>query len=82
MSGPDVERLLEQALTPVEPPADLASRLRGALASLGESAVGELEAWERAAMGAPRRGARLLLGLAAGAVAAVGLLVRGRRRAQ
>ena len=28
---PDVERLLERALRPVEPPADLASRLRGAL---------------------------------------------------
>jgi len=77
VSGPaDVERLLERALAPVEPPADLASRLRAALAALGESAVGELEAWERAAMRAPRRWARVAVALAAGA----GALVRGRRR--
>jgi hypothetical protein len=82
VSGPDVERLLERALAPVEPPADLASRLRGALAALGESAVGELEAWERAAMRAPRHGARLALGLAAGAAAALGVLLQGRRRAE
>ncbi len=61
MSGPpELERLLERALAPVEPPADLARRLRGALAALGESAFEELEAWERAAMRAPRRWIGLL----------------------
>ena len=81
MSGPaDVKRLLERALAPVEPPAELASRLRGRLAALGESAVGELESWERAAMRTPRRWARVALALAAGAGAGAGLLIRGRRR--
>jgi len=79
VSGPaDVERLLERALAPIEPPADLASRLRGALAALGGSAFGELESWERAAMRAPRRWARLALALLAGAGG--GLLLRRRRR--
>ena len=79
MSGPpDVERLLERALTPVEPPADLASRLRGALGALGESAFGELESWERAAMRAPRRWVHVAV--VAGASAAGGLLLARRRR--
>ena len=81
MSGPpDLERLLERALAPVEPPADLASRLRGALGALGESAFGELESWERAAMRAPRRWVHVAF-LAAGA-AIGGLLLRRRRRGE
>ena len=77
---PDVERLLERALRPVEPPADLASRLRGALGALGESAFGELESWERAAMRAPRRWVHLAF--LSGVVGAAGLLLGRRRRGE
>jgi hypothetical protein len=81
VSGPpDVERLLERALAPVEPPADLASRVRGALSAVGESAFGELESWERAAMRAPRRW--LHFAFLAGAAGAAGLLLRRRRRGE
>jgi hypothetical protein len=81
VSGPpEFERLLERALRPVEPPADLASRLRGALGALGESAFGELESWERAAMRAPRRWVHVaFLAVATGAG---GLLLRRRRRGE
>ena len=37
------EALLREALTPVEPPADLAERLEGALQSITEMAADELE---------------------------------------
>jgi hypothetical protein len=77
---PDVERLLERALRPIEPPAHLASRLRGALGALGESAFGELESWERAAMRAPRRWVNLAY--LAGAAGAAGLLLRRHRRGE
>ena len=79
MSGlPELERLLARALRPVEPPADLASRLRSALSALGESAFGELESWERAAMRAPRRWVHVAF--LALATTAGGLLLRRRRR--
>ena len=77
---PELERLLERALRPVEPPADLASRLRAALSALGESAFGDLESWERAAMRAPRRWVHVAF--LAVATAAGGLLLRRRRRGE
>jgi hypothetical protein len=80
---PGFEGLLHRALSPVEPPADLAVRLEGALTSLTEIAVEELESWELSAMRDPRNWARPAAALILGGTAGVGLvLLRARRRAQ
>lgn len=80
---PNVEGLLHRALSPVEPPADLAMRLEGALTSLTEIAVEELESWELSAMRDPRNWARPAAALLVGGTAGVGLVVlRARHRAQ
>jgi len=77
----DFEGLLREALTPVEPPAHLATRLEDALQSITEMAAGELEAWELKAMRDPRNWARPAAALVAGTSAgAVLVLLRARRR--
>jgi hypothetical protein len=76
------EGLLREALAPVEPPADLAERLEGALTSITEMAADELEAWELSAMRDPRNWARPAAAVVVGGAAGVGLvLLRARRRA-
>ncbi|HEX2397017.1 MAG TPA: hypothetical protein VHI73_02630 [Solirubrobacteraceae bacterium] len=85
MSSPaaDFESLLREALTPVEPPADLAARLEATLAGLTELAADELETWELSAMRDPRNWGRPLAAAMVGAGAGTALvLVRARRRAQ
>lgn len=78
----NLESLLREALTPVEPPADLVERLEGALTSIAEMAADELEAWELSAMRDPRNWARPAAALVAGGAAAGALVVlRARRRA-
>jgi hypothetical protein len=75
------EGLLREALAPVEPPADLAERLEGALQNLTALAADELEAWELSAMRDPRNWARPAAALVVGTAAAAGLVVlRARRR--
>jgi hypothetical protein len=78
-----LEALLREALAPVEPPAELATRLENTLLSITELAADELEAWELGAMRDPRNWARpaaaLVLGSAAGGAL---VLLRARRRAQ
>ena len=54
----DFEALLREALTPVDPPADLAQRLELTLVSLTELAQEELDAWELSAMRDPRNWVR------------------------
>jgi hypothetical protein len=77
------EGLLREALAPVEPPAELAERLEGALLSITEMAAEELEAWELSAMRDPRNWARPAAALLAGTAAGTALVVlRARRRAQ
>lgn len=84
----DFETMLRQALSPVDPPADLEPRLESTLGSLVELAADELEAWELRAIKDPRNWARAALGPAAaiviGGTAAAGLVVlrtrRGHRR--
>ncbi len=77
------EGLLREALAPVEPPAELAERLEGALLSITEMAADELEAWELSAMRDPRNWARPAAALLAGTAAGTALVVlRARRRAQ
>jgi hypothetical protein len=78
-----LENLLREALAPVEPPADLAERLEGTLASLTEMAADELEAWELSAMRDPRNWARPAAAVVVGTAAGTALvLLRARRRAQ
>jgi hypothetical protein len=80
---PNFEGLLHQALSPVEPPADLAMRLESALTNLTEIAVEELESWELSAMGDPRNWVRPAAALIVGGSAGIGLvLLRARHRAQ
>jgi hypothetical protein len=84
----DVERLLRQALAPVDPPEELAARLEGTLRSLTELAAEELDAWELSAMRDPRNWVRPVAAAAIGTAAGAGLVVlrvrsqRGRHRAQ
>jgi hypothetical protein len=80
---PNLEALLREALTPVEPPADLAERLEATLTTITELAADELEAWELTAMRDPRNWARPVAAVVAGGAAGTTLvLLRARRRAQ
>jgi hypothetical protein len=82
-SAPDLESLLREALTPVEPPADLVERLESTLVSLTELAQEELDSWELSAMRDPRNWVRpaaaAVVGVSAG-TALVALRVRARHR--
>jgi len=84
----DFEALLRQALTPVEPPAELEERLEATLTTLVETAADELDAWELGAMKDPRNWVRPAAAVVVGGAAAAGLVVvrtqrkRHRRRAQ
>lgn len=84
-SAANVEALLREALAPVEPPAELARRLEGALVNLTELAQEELETWELSAMRDPRNWARPAAAAVVGASAGTALVVlrvRGRHRAR
>jgi hypothetical protein len=79
----DFEALLREALSPVDPPADLAQRLELTLVNLTELAQEELDAWELKAMRDPRNWVRpaaaAVVGVSAG-TALVVLRVRARHR--
>jgi len=79
----EFEALLREALTPVDPPADLAQRLELTLVNLTEFAQEELDAWELSAMRDPRNWVRpaaaAVVGVSAG-TALVVLRVRSRHR--
>lgn len=78
MSDPiasDVERLLSQALAPVEPPPRLAERVESKLQSLSDMAAEELEGWELSAMRDPRNWVRPAAALAIGTAAGAGLVI-------
>ncbi|MHB8656559.1 MAG: hypothetical protein ACYC91_01185 [Solirubrobacteraceae bacterium] len=79
----DFEALLREALTPVEPPDDLAQRLELTLVNLTELAQDELESWELSAMRDPRNWVRPVAAAVVGAGAGTALVllrVRGRHR--
>ena len=77
----DFELLLREALSPIDPPAELEARLEERLTTLVEAAVEELENWELAAMGDPRNWLPTVAAAGVGSAAAVGLvLVRTQRR--
>jgi hypothetical protein len=77
------ESLLREALSPVEPPADLVQRLELMLVGWTEAAQEELESWELSAMRDPRNWVRpaaaAVVGVSAG-TALVALRVRSRHR--
>jgi hypothetical protein len=79
----DFVALLREALSPVDPPADLAQRLELTLVNLTELAQEELDAWELKAMRDPRNWVRpaaaAIVGVSAG-TALVVLRVRARHR--
>jgi hypothetical protein len=81
----DFEALLREALSPVDPPEDLAARLELTLVNLTELAQEELEAWELSAMRDPRnwvRPAAAALITASAGTTLVVLRVRSRHRAR
>lgn len=83
----DLEGLLRQALSPVEPPERLSERLERTLASITDAAAEELDAWEISAMRDPRNWVRPVVAVGAGTAAGVGLVVlraraKNKRRRQ
>jgi hypothetical protein len=88
----DIEARLKAALSPVEPPEELALRMETRLGTLVELAADELEAWELSSLRDPRNWPRAAVRPAAAVVvgvgAGVGLVVlrtrgkRHKRRAQ
>jgi hypothetical protein len=81
----DFEALLREALTPVDPPADLAQRLELTLVNLTELAHDELDAWELSAMRDPRNWVRPAAAVVIGATAGTALVVlrvRSRHRSR
>jgi hypothetical protein len=87
-SSPDVETLLRSALRPIEPPENLAGRVEQTLSAVTEAAAEELSAWaeelsesELRSLRDPRNWVRPAAAVAAGGIAAGGLvLVELRRR--
>ena len=76
----EVERLLQGALVPVEPPVDLGERLERRLSAVTDAAIDELAEWDGRALRDPRRWARLVAAGVVGAGAGGALiLVRARQ---
>lgn len=84
---PRIERLLEAALAPVEPPASFVDDLEVKLTEVQTAAIEALEEisdWELAAMRDPRNWVRPAVALVAGTAAGTALVLlqvrRGRRQ--
>jgi hypothetical protein len=77
----DLERLLQGALVPVDPPVDLAERLERRLTAVTGAAVDEIADWDPSAFASPRRWARLVVAgvVSAGAGGAL-VVVRARQK--
>jgi hypothetical protein len=75
----DMERLLQGALVPVDPPVDLGERLERRLTAVTDAAVDEIADWDPSAFRDPRRWARLVVAGVVG-VSAGGALVVVRAR--
>jgi hypothetical protein len=81
----NVEALLREALTPVEPPVRLSEQLESTLTVLTEAAQEELDGWELVAMRDPRNWVRpaVAVGVTVTAgTALVALRVRARQHAR
>ena len=84
---PDLERLLTDALRPIEPPEDLAGRMEQTLSAVTEAAASELSEWadelsdaELAALRDPRNWVRPVAAVSAGGLAGTALVVLELRR--
>jgi hypothetical protein len=82
-----LEALLSDALRPIEPPEDLASRVETTLSAITEQAAAELSSWaeelsesELESLRDPRNWVRPVAAVAAGTVAGGALVVVGMRR--
>jgi hypothetical protein len=76
-----LERLLANALSPVEPPGALAEQLERRLTELTDAAVDELAEFDPSALRDPRRWARLAAaGVVAGTAGGALILVRARQK--
>jgi hypothetical protein len=75
-------RLLEAALSPVEPPERLGDQLEARLAEVQAAALEELSDWELGAMRDPRNWARPAAAVAVGTAAGAALVVMRMRRKQ
>jgi hypothetical protein len=83
----DVERLLSDALRPIEPPERLSSRVEDTLAAVTQAAAEELSDWaeelseeELRALRDPRNWVRPVVAVSAGGVAAGALVLLELRR--
>ncbi len=83
----DVENLLRSALRPIEPPESLAGRVEETLSAVTEAAASELSAWaeelsesELRSLRDPRNWVRPAAAIAAGGIAAGGLVIVELRR--
>ena len=83
----DLEQLLTDALRPIEPPDDLATRVETTLTAITEQAAAELSSWaeelsegELDALRDPRNWVRPVTAVAAGTVAGGALVLVGMRR--
>jgi hypothetical protein len=86
-AGPNFERLLADALRPIEPPDDLAGRLEETMSAVTEAAATELSTWadelsdaELAALRDPRNWVRPVAAVAAGGLAGTALVLLELRR--
>ena len=82
-----LEALLSDALRPIEPPEDLATRVETTLTAITEQAAAELSSWaeelsegEREALRDPRNWVRPVAAVAVGTLAGGALVVVGMRR--
>ena len=83
----DVESLLRSALRPIEPPEKLSGRVEETLSAVTEAAAEELSAWaeelsesELRSLRDPRNWVRPAAAIAAGGIAAGGLVIVELRR--
>jgi hypothetical protein len=82
-----LEALLSDALRPIEPPEDLASRVESTLTAITEQAAAQLSSWaeelsegELQALRDPRNWVRPVAAVAVGTVAGGALVLVGMRR--
>ena len=85
--NPRLEQLLADALRPIDPPEDLASRVESTLSGIAEQAAAQLSSWadelsegELEALRDPRNWVRPVTAVAVGSAAAGALVLVGMRR--
>jgi hypothetical protein len=92
MDEADIERLIADALRPVDPPERMSDRMRDTFSAIGDAAAGDLQSWadeltdsELESLRDPRNWVRPVVAVTAGSVATGAMVLfevrrRGRRR--